>query len=191
MKLTLASAGRNVHRVVRAGLVERQESYVDRRVKLVSLSSAGVELSRRQHERGRGALQRLIAPLSDNDAQRLLEALAPLLGEPCDPRNALRALIRAAEKAELGAGIGLHTLRHSAATIMLNSGVPVAVVSKLLGHSSIQITVDIYGHEDEAATRGPLEALAAARGRARTVEPAGVAWPSRPTVAHGVFPRTA
>lgn len=79
LKLTLASAGRNVHRLVRAGLVEREESCVDRRVKLVSLSSAGVELSRRQHERGRGALQRLIAPLSDNDAQRLLEALAPLL----------------------------------------------------------------------------------------------------------------
>lgn len=67
------------------------------------------------------------------------------LGDPCDPRNALRALTVAAEKAGLPR-VGLHTLRHSAATIMLNNGVPIAVVSKLLGHSSIQVTVDIYGH---------------------------------------------
>ena len=37
------------------------------------------------------------------------------LGEPSDPRNALRALKAAAKRAKLD-GIGLHTLRHSAAT---------------------------------------------------------------------------
>lgn len=89
-------------------------------------------------------------------------------GEPCDPRNALRALTRAAEKAGLPR-VGLHTLRHSAATIMLNNGVPLAVVSKLLGHASIQVTVDIYGHEDEDATRQAFAALSAARQRARAI----------------------
>lgn len=66
-------------------------------------------------------------------------------GEPCDPRNALRALKVAAEQASLPS-IGLHTLRHSAASTMLANGVPLKVVSEILGHSSISITGDIYGH---------------------------------------------
>jgi site-specific recombinase XerD len=62
-------------------------------------------------------------------------------GEPCDPRNALRALKAAATKAGLPA-VRLHTLRHSAASVMLIHGVPLKVVSEILGHSSIAITVD-------------------------------------------------
>jgi integrase len=68
------------------------------------------------------------------------------LGDPCDPRNALRALKVAAGKAGLPATVGLHTLRHSAASVMLMNGVPLKVVSEILGHSSIAITGDIYGH---------------------------------------------
>ena len=41
---------------------------------------------------------------------------------------------------------GLHTLRHSTASVMLTRGVPLKVVSDILGHSSIAITGDIYGH---------------------------------------------
>lgn len=40
----------------------------------------------------------------------------------------------------------IHDLRHLAATMMLNSGVPLAVVSKMLRHSKISMTVDLYGH---------------------------------------------
>lgn len=79
-------------------------------------------------------------------------------GEPCDPRNALRALQTAAKKAGLE-NVDLHALRHTAATRMLNNGAPIAVVSRLLGHSSIQITVDIYGHEDEESSRAAIELL--------------------------------
>jgi integrase len=39
-----------------------------------------------------------------------------------------------------------HELRHSAATILLARGVPLHVVSELLGHSSIRETKDVYGH---------------------------------------------
>lgn len=67
------------------------------------------------------------------------------LGEPCDPRNALRALEAAAKRAKVD-GIGLHTLRHTAASVMLSNGVPLKVVSDILGHSSVAITGDIYGH---------------------------------------------
>ncbi len=67
-------------------------------------------------------------------------------GEPCDPRDALLALKVAAEQAGGLSNTGLHTLRHSAASTMLANGVPLKVVSEILGHSSISITGDIYGH---------------------------------------------
>jgi integrase len=39
-----------------------------------------------------------------------------------------------------------HDLRHSCASFLLAQGVPPKVVQEILGHSSIQITLDIYGH---------------------------------------------
>jgi integrase len=39
-----------------------------------------------------------------------------------------------------------HDLRHTAATLLLMAGVNVKVVSEMLGHASITITLDIYGH---------------------------------------------
>jgi integrase len=76
-------------------------------------------------------------------------------GEPCDPRNAFRALRAAATKAGLPHA-GLHTLRHSAASVMLTRGVPLKVVSDILGHSSIAITGDIYGHVSPRAASKSL-----------------------------------
>ncbi len=40
--------------------------------------------------------------------------------------------------------IRCHDLRHSAATLQLAAGVPLAVISRTLGHSSLAITADIY-----------------------------------------------
>jgi integrase len=59
-------------------------------------------------------------------------------------------------------GVGLHTLRHSAATMMLDSGVPILTVSRQLGHYSVSITGDIYGHVSEEASALAMNALAAA-----------------------------
>ncbi len=42
--------------------------------------------------------------------------------------------------------IRFHDLRHTAASLMLNNGVPVIVVSKILGYSKTSTTLDIYGH---------------------------------------------
>ncbi len=85
------------------------------------------------------------------------------LGDPCDPRNALRALQVAAGTAGLP-GVGLHTLRHTAATMMLNAGVPMATVSRIMGHASIQVTVDLYGHVSPDVARDAFMAPSEQRG---------------------------
>jgi len=51
--------------------------------------------------------------------------------------------------------IGLHEARHTCASIFIAAGVNAKPISTFLGHSSIQITLDRYGHlmkgsEDEA-----------------------------------------
>jgi integrase len=85
-------------------------------------------------------------------------------GEPCDPRNAFRALKVAAARAGV-LDVGLHTLRHSAASVMLSHGVPLKVVSEILGHSSIAITGDVYGHVAPDVSRDALDILGAVLGR--------------------------
>lgn len=85
-------------------------------------------------------------------------------GQPCDPRNALRAMKAAMKAAGLPTATGLHTLRHTAATTMLTSGVPIKVVADILGHSSIAITGDTYGHVTEDVARDALASLSAAFG---------------------------
>jgi integrase len=42
--------------------------------------------------------------------------------------------------------IRFHDLRHTAASLMLNNGIPVIIVSRRLGHSRPSITLDVYGH---------------------------------------------
>jgi integrase len=42
--------------------------------------------------------------------------------------------------------IRFHDLRHTAASLMLNRGVPAVVVSKILGHSNPSVTLSIYAH---------------------------------------------
>ncbi len=42
--------------------------------------------------------------------------------------------------------IRLHDLRHSHATILLQAGEPVHVVSQRLGHASVVVTLTVYAH---------------------------------------------
>ena len=39
----------------------------------------------------------------------------------------------------------MHSCRHSFASIQISKGVPIAAVKGWLGHSSIALTVDLYG----------------------------------------------
>jgi integrase len=85
--------------------------------------------------------------------------LATEFGTPVDPRNIPRIIQIAAQKASVS-DIGVHTLRHSAAVAWLESKVHIKAVADLLGHSSIAITGDIYGHTSDDTARAAVERLA-------------------------------
>ena len=87
-------------------------------------------------------------------------------GTPVEPRNILRAIETAADKIGV-VDVGVHTLRHSAATAWLDAGVHIK--SDLLGHSSISVTGDIYGHASDAATRAAVDGLSGTLGLQVTV----------------------
>src|SRR5262249_43759696 len=50
-----------------------------------------------------------------------------------------------------------HWCRHAAATRMLRDGVPIEVVSKLLGHADLSTTSSVYGHLTVEDARKALE----------------------------------
>lgn len=56
--------------------------------------------------------------------------------------------------------IGLHGLRHTFATAALDAGVPLKVLSQILGHSKIGITADVYQHVTPEATETAFEQVA-------------------------------
>lgn len=66
-------------------------------------------------------------------------------GTPIDPRNLNRDFALVCRRAGLDHWHP-HELRHSAASLMLASGVKLQVVSEVLGHASIRMTADVYGH---------------------------------------------
>ena len=60
--------------------------------------------------------------------------------------------------------IRFHDLRHTAATLLLGQNVNVKVVSEMLGHSQIAITLDLYSHVTPGMQRQAVEALEAVLG---------------------------
>lgn len=67
------------------------------------------------------------------------------VGTPLNSNNVVRAFRLLLKEAVLPL-IRFHDLRHTAASLMLNNGVDVLVVSRRLGHAKASITLDVYGH---------------------------------------------
>ena len=80
------------------------------------------------------------------------------IGTPMDPDNFSHSFARLCERAGLGHWHP-HELRHSGASLMLAQGTPLHVVSEVLGHASIAITKDVYGHLLEGDKRAAAESM--------------------------------
>ena len=68
------------------------------------------------------------------------------IGRPLEQGNLLRRSFWPLLKEANLPQIRFHDLRHTCATLLLRQDVHVKVVSELLGHASIKITLDIYSH---------------------------------------------
>ena len=92
--------------------------------------------------------------------RRLREKVAKLRAEEKDPekRKQIPDL----------SGVTAYVCRHSFATDALASGLPIPVVSALLGHRSVKMTSEVYNHTDQAT-----EILRDAAARASRKKPTG------------------
>lgn len=72
--------------------------------------------------------------------------------------------------AEVGlTGYRVHDLRHSTASILLGAGVPLPVISRMLGHSTIRVTADLYAHVEPRLERDAADRLQGALTKASGV----------------------
>ena len=55
--------------------------------------------------------------------------------------------------------ITIHSLRHTNATLMINSGVPITTIASRLGHANPSTTTKIYTHAIQSADAAAAEAL--------------------------------
>ena len=68
-----------------------------------------------------------------------------ITGGPVDLDNFEQSVSRFCKAAGLGHW-SIHELRHSCASLLLHEEVPLEVVSEQMGHASIRVTKDVYGH---------------------------------------------
>ena len=77
-------------------------------------------------------------------------------GAPLKPQSIRARLRRHAAQAGFSRRVTPHMLRHTAATLLIETGVDIRFVQRLLGHSSIA-TTEIYTHVSDEALRTTLE----------------------------------
>lgn len=67
------------------------------------------------------------------------------IGEPIRPDSLTYAFAKATRTSRVS-DIGVHGLRHTAATLLLAAGMQPHVVQERLGHADISITLGLYRH---------------------------------------------
>jgi integrase len=129
----------------------------------------------------------LAASLRQLLTKRKKEALKEGRGEPVEfifhknnkpiEQNFIRQVYK---KILVKAGIRemrLHDIRHTFASLLLSRGESPVYVKEQLGHSSIQMTVDIYGHLIPSSNRGAVNQLDSPQPSATYPQPAKIEKP--------------
>jgi len=120
----------------------------------------------------KGGLDQRTVPIMDQDLLAILsiwraedEAAGKLPGQPIityrgKPVHSLKtAWTSAKQAAKITRRLRLYDLRHSFATKLLDNGADLKHVSSLLGHKSVQQTVDTYQHLSRRLTEETVQKL--------------------------------
>ena len=102
--------------------------------------------------------------LAWHDAQRKEYASAWMFGDNAPPttKSIDRAFASAIEAAKVKK-IRIHDLRHSCASLLISKGVSIVAVSKRLGHSTVEQTLNTYAHmmpDDDRVSLAAFSAIA-------------------------------
>jgi integrase/recombinase XerD len=138
------------------------------RLKPVHIDSQRMQI-RVEEGKGRKDRYTLLSPVLVEELRRYYRMFRPKewlffgrdLSEPLPVDTAQKIFYHARARAELPDRGGIHSLRHSFATHLLESGVEITVVQRLLGHSSLS-TTSVYLHvrqERLAQVQSPLQLL--------------------------------
>jgi len=138
----------NVQRSFKRGMIDKTKNGKDRRVDMSD---------------------QLIAALRELLVRRKSEALKEGRGEPVEmishkkgnyiSQNSIRNIFKRILKKAGIRNMRLHDIRHTYASLLLSNGESLAYVKEQLGHSSIEITVDIYGHLIPGSNREAVNRL--------------------------------
>jgi integrase len=91
-------------------------------------------------------------------AKRRRPAIEARGGTQLDPSNLRKVFNRLLTDAKLRR-VRFHDLRHSFASLLLQNGESLTYVKEQMGHSSINVTVDIYGHLVPGGNRAAVDKL--------------------------------
>jgi integrase len=108
--------------------------------RMIALSPLTVSVLREHQEKQRLNKAMLGKSLMGDDL-----VFSDIEGKPFLPNSVTHAWIKLVKRVGIKP-IRFHDARHTHATIMLKQGVHPKVVQERLGHASIQITLDTYGH---------------------------------------------
>lgn len=137
--------------------LQATETKTDGSRRTIALPDSVVRALRLQ--RARQAQQRLAAGLSWDSRHDLI--FTNQTGGPLEPKVLARDYKALLKKAELPTTMRFHDLRHSAASLLLAQGVHPRAIMELLGHSSITVTMNVYGHVMPAMMRDAADKMEA------------------------------
>ncbi len=131
--------------------VRKQLQRIDGKPQLVDLKTErsrrtlplpAVTASALRAHRARQSQERLLAGSRWQDWGLVF---ASTIGTPLDPRNLTDRYKALLAQAGLP-NIRFHDMRHSCASLLIAQGVPLEIVSRILGHSQISLTMNTYVH---------------------------------------------
>ena len=119
--------------------------------RVIRLSGAAVEALRGHLSRQLGEMERMGSLYRPGGL-----VFATEVGTIINPSNVRNRSLRLLLKAAGLRPVRFHDLRHTCATLLLSKNVNPKIVSEMLGHASVSITLDVYSHlmpdmQDKAA----------------------------------------